>query len=80
MVVSQVSQLSSAWVFAPEEELTAQIIAATDRIREKTEGKVDIQVFPSNQLPAYKDSMEQVVKGANWIAVEDPTYVGDICT
>ncbi len=64
-------------VFAPEEELTKQIIGATDRIRERTNGTVDIQVFPSGVLPAYKDNLEQVVSGSYWIAVEDPSYVGD---
>ena len=28
-------------------------------------------------MPVYKDNLEQVVNGANWIAVEDLTYAGD---
>ncbi|EKO3583083.1 TRAP transporter substrate-binding protein DctP [Vibrio metschnikovii] len=64
-------------VFAPSELLTQELIKVTDSIREKTDGGVNIQVFPSGQLPVYKDNLEQVVNGANWIAVEDLTYLGD---
>lgn len=47
------------------------------RILEKTNGAIEIQVFPQAQLPAYKEGVEQVVRGANFISVEDPSFIGD---
>lgn len=70
-------EINMSLVFSPNELLTQQLVKATDKIRERTEGSVDITVFPGGQLPVYKDNLEQVVNGANWIAVEDLTYLGD---
>lgn len=64
-------------IFKPEELLTKELIKVTDKIRERSEGSVDIQVFHSGQLPTYKANLEQVASGSNWIAVEDPSYLGD---
>lgn len=64
-------------VFAPEEQLTKSTQAAADAIRKRTNGAVDIQCYPQGQLPTYKDGLEQVVSGANFISVEDPSYLGD---
>ncbi len=70
-------KINMSLVFTENELLTQELIKVTDKIRERTEGSVDITVFPGGQLPVYKDNMEQVVNGANWIAVEDLTYPGD---
>ncbi|MBC2850455.1 TRAP transporter substrate-binding protein DctP [Cetobacterium sp. 8H] len=64
-------------VFQPTELVTQEIQKVSERIKEKTNGSVEIQVFPGGQLPVYKDNLEQVVNGADWIAVEDPSYLGD---
>ena len=70
-------QINMSLIFQESELLTQELIKVTDKIRERTGGDVDIQVFPGGQLPTYKDNLEQVVNGADWIAVEDLTYVGD---
>ncbi len=70
-------QINMSLIFQESELLTQELIKVTENIRERTDGSVDIQVFPGGQLPTYKDNLEQVVNGANWIAVEDLTYVGD---
>ena len=70
-------QINLSLIFQESELLTQELIKVTDKIRERTNGDVDIQVFPGGQLPTYKDNLEQVVNGADWIAVEDLTYVGD---
>ena len=70
-------KINMSLVFTENELLTQELIKVTDKIRERSEGSVDITVFPGGQLPVYKDNMEQVVNGANWIAVEDLTYPGD---
>jgi TRAP-type C4-dicarboxylate transport system substrate-binding protein len=33
--------------------------------------------YPQGQLATYKDGVEQVVRGADFISVEDPSYLGD---
>lgn len=64
-------------VFSPDEQLTKSMILVTDRIREKTNGAIDIQCYDQAQLATYKDGLEQVVNGAQFISVEDPSYLGD---
>ena len=70
-------KINMSLVFTQNELLTQELIKVTDKIRERTDGSVDITVFPGGQLPVYKDNLEQVVNGANWIAVEDLSYLGD---
>ncbi|MDC0948498.1 C4-dicarboxylate TRAP transporter substrate-binding protein [Gammaproteobacteria bacterium] len=64
-------------VFSPDEQLTKSMDDVAERIRERTEGVVDIQTFPQAQLPTYKDGVEMVVRGAEFISVEDPSFLGD---
>ena len=70
-------QMRLSHVFSPGEALADYIQEAADSIREKTNGAIDIQVFPSGQIDTYKDAVMQVVSGANFISVEDPSYIGD---
>ena len=51
--------------------------AVAASILEKTNGAIEIQTFPQAQLPTYKEGVEQVVRGANFISVEDPSFIGD---
>ncbi len=69
--------LKLSHVFTPEEQLTISIDEVAEAIKKKTNGAIDIQTFPNGQLPTYKDGLEQVVRGANFISVEDPSYPGD---
>ncbi|PKM51361.1 MAG: C4-dicarboxylate ABC transporter substrate-binding protein [Firmicutes bacterium HGW-Firmicutes-7] len=64
-------------VFDPEEQLTISMNTIAKNILEKTNGAIEIQTFPSGQIATYKDGVEQVVRGANFISVEDPSYIGD---
>lgn len=70
-------ELKLSHVFAPGEQLTKSIDDAANAIRERTNGAIDIQTYPQSQLAVYKDGVEQVVRGANFISVEDPSYLGD---
>jgi TRAP-type C4-dicarboxylate transport system substrate-binding protein len=69
--------INMSLIFSQNELLTQELIKATDKIRTRTDGSVNIKVFPGGQLPVYKDNLEQVVNVANWIAVEDLSYLGD---
>lgn len=69
--------LKLSHVFNPEEQLTKSMDLVADRIMEKTDGAIEIQTFPQGQIATYKDGMEQVVRGAEFISVEDPSYLED---
>ena len=64
-------------VFSPAEQLTISMDEVAASIYEKTDGAIEIQTFPQAQLPAYKEGVEQVVRGADFISVEDPSFIGD---
>ncbi len=69
--------LKLSHVFSPAEQLTKSMDAVAESIYEKTGGAIEIQTFPQAQLPAYKEGVEQVVRGADFISVEDPSFIGD---
>lgn len=69
--------LKLSHVFSPKEQLTISMDAVAASILKKTNGAIEIQTFPQGQIATYKDGMEQVVRGANFISVEDPSYLGD---
>ena len=69
--------LKLSHVFAPTEQLTVEMEQVAARILERTNGAVEIQTYGSSQLAVYKDNLQQVVDGANWIACEDPSYLAD---
>ena len=64
-------------VFSPDEQLTKTMDLIAERIYEKTDGAIEILTFPQGQLATYKDGLEYVVRGAHFISVEDPSYLGD---
>lgn len=64
-------------VFSPKEDLTKSMDKVASRILEKTGGKVKILTYPQGQIATYKDGVELVVRGAYFISVEDPSYIGD---
>ena len=69
--------LKLSHVFAPTEQLTIEMQQVAQRIKERTNGAIEIQCYDSSQLAVYKDNIEQVVNGADWIACEDPSYLAD---
>lgn len=70
-------KLRLSHVFSPAEQLTKSMDSVADSIADKTDGAINIQTFPQSQLPVYKEGIEQVVRGANFISVEDPSFLGD---
>lgn len=69
--------LKLSHVFAPEQQLTLTLDGIAERILERTDGAIEIQTFGGGQLATYKDGLEQVVRGADFISAEDPSYLGD---
>ena len=70
--------LKLSHVFATTEQLTIEMQQVAQRIKERTNGAIEIQCYDSSQLAVYKDNIEQVVNGADWIACEDPSYLADL--
>ncbi len=64
-------------VFSPKEQLTRSMDNVAERINKNTNGAVRILTFPQGQIATYKDGVELVVRGAHFISVEDPSYIGD---
>ncbi len=64
-------------VFSPKEELAIALETVAANVFEKTGGAVEILTYPNGQIAAYKDGVEMVVRGAYFISVEDPSYIGD---
>ena len=64
-------------VFNVNEELAQSIELVAERINQKTDGAVRILTYPGGQIATYKDGVEMVVRGAHFISVEDPSYIGD---
>lgn len=71
----KIIKLSTKFVEEEQSAKTLHIVA--NKINERLKGKVEIQVFTGGQLPIGKDSMEQVVAGANWISVDGLNFLGD---
>ena len=69
--------LKLSHVFSPEEQLSKTMDSIAEKIYERTNGAIEIQTYPQGQLATYKDGVEQVVRGADFISVEDPSYLGD---
>ena len=69
--------LKLSHVFAPEQQLTKTLEGIAKNILDKTDGAIEIQTFGGGQLATYKDGLEQVVRGADFISAEDPSYLGD---
>ncbi|MEA4859777.1 MAG: C4-dicarboxylate TRAP transporter substrate-binding protein [Sphaerochaeta sp.] len=69
--------LRMSHVFAPNEQLTKSLEIVIKNIKDRTGGAIEIQHYPQSQLAVYKDGVEQVARGANFISVEDPSYLGD---
>lgn len=63
--------------FVEEEQTAKSLKRVAEKIKERSNGNIEIQVYPGGQLPIGKDSMEQVVSGANWISVDGLNFVGD---
>ena len=64
-------------VFSPKEELAQSMEKVAQRITSKSNGAIRILTFPQGQIATYKDGVELVVRGAHFISVEDPSYIGD---
>ncbi len=70
-------QIKMSMKFVDDEQTAKTLKLVAQKINERSEGTLEVQVFAGGQLPIGKDSMEQVVNGANWIFVDSHNFLGD---
>ncbi|MGB6128168.1 MAG: C4-dicarboxylate TRAP transporter substrate-binding protein [Psychrilyobacter sp.] len=63
--------------FVQDEQTAKSLVRVSDKIKERSNGNIEIQVYAGGQLPIGKDSMEQVANNANWISVDGLNFIGD---
>lgn len=63
--------------FVEDEQTAKTFHQVANKINDRLKDNLEIQVFTGGQLPIGKDSMEQVVGGANWISVDGINFLGD---
>ncbi|NME35851.1 MULTISPECIES: C4-dicarboxylate TRAP transporter substrate-binding protein [Fusobacterium] len=70
-------EIRVSYIFKDNEPTHIAMAEAAENINKRLKGQVELLLFPNGQLPVYKDGLEQVVRGANFISVEDLSYIGD---
>lgn len=69
--------IKAGHVLAPTEPTHLALLKWAERVKERTGGQVEIQVFASSQLGSNRDMMEQAVLGAGVLSHTDPGYIQD---
>lgn len=64
-------------VFQTNEPTHIYISQAAEKINERLDGEIEFQVYPNGEIASYKDAIEQVIRGSDFISVVDPSYIGD---
>lgn len=77
---AQQVRLRVAHALAPTEPIHMATEAFAKAVGERSNGRVQIQVFPSEQLGINKDMLEQVRQGAPIIQVADAGFMADYVT
>jgi tripartite ATP-independent transporter DctP family solute receptor len=69
--------IKAGHVLAPTEPTHVALLKWAERMKERTGGQVEMQIFASSQLGSNRDMMEQAVLGAAVISHADPGYIQD---
>lgn len=69
--------LKISHVLPTTEPIHLELVNMAQRINKRSNGSLEVQVYPNSELGNNKDNLEQAVRGANIITVADPGYVGD---
>lgn len=77
MAFAQQYKLKVAHALAPTEPIHLVAEDFAKAVGQRTNGRVQIQVFPSEQLGINKDMLEQVRQGAPIIQIADPGFMSD---
>ncbi|MGE4282085.1 MAG: C4-dicarboxylate TRAP transporter substrate-binding protein [Clostridia bacterium] len=61
----------------PGEPLDIACNRWADLVKERSNGQIEVQLYPSSQLGTKKDLTEQMLMGANVITITDPSFLMD---
>lgn len=63
--------------FVDDEQTAISLKKAVEKINERSNGTLELQLFTGGTLPIGKDGMEQVASGSDWILVDGVNFLGD---
>ena len=63
--------------FVDDEQTAKSLVKMVDKINERSNGSLELQLFTSGTLPIGKDGIEQVANGSEWILVDGVNFLGD---
>ena len=73
--------LKISHVFTTDEPVHKELVKMADRIMERSNGSIEVQVYPNSELGGNMDNLEQAAQGANVVCAVDPaqlaTYAPD---
>lgn len=62
---------------ATSETIHVELEKLAERLNEKSEGRLEVQIYPGAQLGNSKDGLEQAMRGSNVVVVTDTAYIAD---
>lgn len=74
---SQPLVLQLSHVFSKGTPMDTSVVTAAENIKKRTDGAIEIQISSNGTLPNGVDGFEQVVRGANFINLYDPSAMAD---
>lgn len=63
--------------FVDDEQTAKSLVKVVEKVNERSNGSLELQLFTSGTLPIGKDGMEQVANGSDWILVDGVNFLGD---
>lgn len=63
--------------FVDDEQTAISLKKVVEKVNERSNGSLELQLFANGILPIGKDGMEQVVAGSDWILVDGVNFLGD---
>jgi len=67
--------LKVAHVFATTEPVHQELVKMAESIMEKSNGSIEVQVYPNSELGSNMDNLEQTAHGTNIVCVVDPAQL-----
>lgn len=64
-------------VLATDHPVHISLQGASDKIKERTDGMVEIQVYPNGELSSYQNGVESVISGAAYMFYSSPGQFSD---
>jgi tripartite ATP-independent transporter DctP family solute receptor len=70
-------EIKISHVLSTTETIHEVLVEMAAAIKSRSNGSIEMPVFPNSQLGNNKDNLEQARRGANILTIADPGYVGD---